>query len=328
MNDVIENIDALPCNDSVWSVERQEELLLTTPEQRGPVKLWHDYPALEVVHFPPQYTPKKFSPPKSVYEGPKLRLEWQDMNNRQPFYHRNADVDEISFQITGDRTLMTELGTVELQVGDFVRIPVAVAHDNYGREDIHLLFYVHESATEEGHLRIEGEVKIPPFEGWESKNMIEATSHCLGSPECDVAISLTEETSLLRKAETVDQKLRVLTHNSPDGEIDWIYKAEHVWIGSTKLVDATGKTYTRHRCADEIQYQHLGTRTLVTQRGVIEMKPGDFVCIPLGCAFTSIVQGESEHISVLVTEEAPRIAEKSRDADPVNFTDVSAARQV
>jgi len=55
--------------------------------------------AARVVHFPVEYRQQPFAPPRGVYENDKLRVEWQTMDNRQPFYTANCDVDEISYQI-------------------------------------------------------------------------------------------------------------------------------------------------------------------------------------------------------------------------------------
>src|SRR5947199_7404845 len=56
------------------------------------------------------------------------------------------------------------------------------------------------------------------------------------------------------------------------------------------------RSYIRRLGADEIQYQVDGTRTLVTQRGVVTLEPGDFVTIPRGCAQASVSTGRSRHL--------------------------------
>ncbi len=63
-------------------------------------------PPLSVVHYPQEYREVSFAPPRGVYENDEIRVEWQTMNSRQPFYHRNCGVDEISYQSAGERTLM------------------------------------------------------------------------------------------------------------------------------------------------------------------------------------------------------------------------------
>jgi hypothetical protein len=60
-----------------------------------------------------------------VFESEHVHIEWQKMNFRQPFYPRNVGVDEIGYHISGERTLITEKGTVDLQVGDFTQILLA-----------------------------------------------------------------------------------------------------------------------------------------------------------------------------------------------------------
>lgn len=119
---VTELLDAYPLDEDVLEIKRDEELLLTKPEMKF-AKLT-DYKPLQVIHFPTEYVAQAFAPPRGVYESDHLRVEWQQMKGRQPFYHRNADVDELSYQVSGPRTTMTEYGTVEMRPGLFSRIPV------------------------------------------------------------------------------------------------------------------------------------------------------------------------------------------------------------
>ncbi|KAJ9654510.1 hypothetical protein H2198_006453 [Neophaeococcomyces mojaviensis] len=299
MGIVTEVLDALPIDESVLEIRRDEALLLTRPQLKN-IKLL-DHGPIAAVHFPTEYIPQKFSPPRGIYESDHLRLEWQQMNFRQPFYHRNADVDELSYQVCGDRTLMTEYGSVELCPGDFSRIPVGVAHDNYGREEIHLLFYIPAPVSEVVPPVKTAEMLVPPFETWTPQSVAEVMTECLGGPECDIAVSMADEELLLRHAQSVDRNkyIRVLKATGRDGELEWLYKSKHVWIGTTEVQTCSGDVYRRHRRADEIQCQIKGKRTLVTQRGIVELEPGDFVSIPNGVAFTDIVHGSSTHISVL-----------------------------
>lgn len=97
------------------------------------MNLWRDYDSLTVINVPTKCIPSKFAPPLDVYENQYIRLESQKMNFRQPFYHRNADVDEISYHVCGQRTLIMEKGSLDLEVGDFARIPVGVAQHNLRR---------------------------------------------------------------------------------------------------------------------------------------------------------------------------------------------------
>jgi mannose-6-phosphate isomerase-like protein (cupin superfamily) len=310
-----ECIDALPFDEPTLQVLRNEELLLTAPAAPA-TKLWQDYEPLAVYRFPTMYEPVGYAPPRGVFEGPYLRLEWQTMNFRQPFYHRNTDVDELSFQVCGERTLMTEFGTVELRPGDFTRIPVGVAHDNFGRRGIHLLFYLHGPAQACVESARTADYKVPAFDGWQPKRLVEVMTHCLGGPHCDVAASLIDEELLLKEAERSSSRIEVIKAGGNDGELAWLYKAPKVWIGHTVLEKrAVTRRYTRHRCADEIQYQVRGRRTLVTQRGTVTLDPGEFVYIPFGCAFASVVEEASEHISVLSSERAAPVPEPVRRAD-------------
>ena len=141
MGRVTEILDAFPGNESPQTFAREERLLLS-PATRPIPSLAEAAAPLEAVHFRPDYVPlDAFRSPSCVYQqGPTL-LEWQTMDSRQRFYHRNLDVDEMSLQVCGTRLLVSELGSVELQPGDFVRIPAGIAHDNWGREDVHVLIY-------------------------------------------------------------------------------------------------------------------------------------------------------------------------------------------
>jgi uncharacterized cupin superfamily protein len=313
---VKEIIDGFPSQTDTFEVQRQEDLLLTRPDP-GNLKLWSDPELLKVIHLPTKYIPADFAPPKDVYGNDFLRLEWQQMNNRQPFYHRNADVDEISYQVTGTRTLSTEVGVLQLDPGDYTRIPVSVAHDNLGKEEVHILFYVHGPTVESGPVDRVAQAKLPPFEGWEGQIVVEMLTECLGKPHCTIAVSQTDETVLLNRAKLENQEVMTAIRASAPGVCtgtEWMYQTKHVWIGHVRLNGADGKVYHRHRQADEIQYQVSGTRTLVSQHGVVELEPGDFVCIPRGCAFTSIARAESVHICTLSSQEALIEAKASKVA--------------
>ncbi|MFJ6900682.1 hypothetical protein [Streptomyces hokutonensis] len=314
---VHETIDALPHRDDVRRIARREELLLTEPVS-GPVKLWQDHPPLEVVHFSQEYSAVPFAAPRGVYEAGHLRLEWQTMDNRQPFYHRNADVDELSYQIAGSRTLITELGVVEHVPGEFSRIPVGAAHDNYGRRESHLLFYIPAPVTEvRPELRV-SEPVFPAFPGWEPAVLNEMTTVCLGALGHDVALTPVDEHLLLEHVHEDKHRLKVLPAADAPGTT-WLYHSRDVWIGTTRTAAGTdGSDWHRHLGADEIQYQISGHRTLVSQRGCVELGPGDFVRLPLGIAFTSVVPADepSSHITVLSAEPIPRAASVTRTAEP------------
>ena len=318
MNEVIETISGLPFAHPVRTVRRDEARLFEMPGPNVMRFLTADLPPLAVYRFPTRYEPVSYAPPRGVFEGPTLRLEWQTMaaDGRQPFYHRNADVDEIGYQVDGERTLMTECGTVRFGIGQFARIPVGVAHDNYGRGDIHLIFYVHGPAVSGippiGHA----EHLIPPFEGWEARPMVETLTNCLGGPHCDLAYSMTDENLLLAAGANCTDPLEILAPAGAAGAAEWLYRAPSVWIGHTLLEPVAGRTYERRICADEIQYQVEGTRTVVSQRGVVTLEPGEFTCIPRGCAFASVAHDRSKHISVLTVQPVPPVREADRVADP------------
>ena len=334
MGQVQHIIDALPESNHVIRLKRDEALLLTTPDaSAAPMKMWQDYEPLVATHFAQKWQPGKFAPPRDVYSGEHLRLEWQQMEGRQPFYHRNADVEEISYQVDGDRTLMTELGTIELRAGDYSRIPVGIAHDNYGRREIHLLMYIVAPATEAGKVSAEAEVKEVPFEGWTSKpRTIEMMTECLGAFGCDLAVSLSDERLLLgaglEKTESDTQRLVAQRASTKDSGPEWLYKSVHVWMGHVNQTKADGTIYHTHRRATAIEYQISGERTLITQRGTIQLVPGDFIQIPVGCAYTTIHGEESKHIILLTTDRKVVLkVPPSKKADPTDPERVAKLRR-
>ena len=317
-----EVIDAYPYGQPEFRIQRDEQLLFTKP---GPPasKIVREYPLLETINFPTKYVPAQFSPPKDVYQNEQVRIEWQQMNQRQPFYHRNTDVDEISFHLSGERTLMTERGSVDLQPGDFARIPVFTAHDNFGVDDVHLIFYLTAPSTETVRASRTTAFKMPPFDGWKSKPVAEVITECLGAIGCDRAYSMVDENLILSTAAKGDlDPINVINAYGADlstGATHWIYKSEIVWLGSTTMFAASQDGYRRHRRADEIQCQVRGRRTLVTQRGTINMDPGDFVNIPLGTAFMSLAEEESTHLSVLTRFPAEPKVEATKTAEPTSW---------
>ena len=325
MRAVKEIADSIPFDNETWEIDRQEELFFKVPEPQGK-KLWSDHELLSVIKFPTEFVPSKFAPPIGVYESEHMRLEWQKLKGRQPFYHRNTDVDELSFQVYGKRTLMTELGSVELVPGDFTRIPVGVAHDNHGVGEIHLLFYIPSPVYEACTAHHRSNMLLPPFEGWKNAVTPELITEHLGAHGTDVAMSMTDEMTLLKKAETSDEALQVL-RGSVKEQMEWMYKSEYVWIGRVCQTSAKGDVYRRHRRAYEIQYQVSGLRTLVTLRGTVLLQPGEFIYIPLGCAFSDIVNEESTHISVVTFYPAKPIQDFSKHADPTTLEAIANARQ-
>ncbi len=315
MNVVTETISGEPFDRPERVVERDEARLFATLPPAAMKFLGTEFPPLAVYAKPVEYTPVPFSRPEGIFEGPSLRLEWQTMTGRQPFYHRNADVDEISYQVCGDRALITECGTVHFQRGQFSRIPVEVAHDNYGVNDIHLIFYMHGPVVPGIPPVDYGRHRVPPFEGWEAKPMIEAVTNAMGAPGGAIACSMIDETMLLDAAKRFPDRLEVLEPRGAAGRIEWLYRAPKAWIGHTRLERTTERRYQRRICADEIQYQAEGSRTIVSQRGVVTLEPGDFTCIPQGCAYANLTENGSKHLSFLTVDRVPPVQQPVRYAD-------------
>ncbi|MFC9502780.1 hypothetical protein [Streptomyces sp. NPDC057002] len=313
----VTEVIAVVCSDEPSRlVERDEHLLLSPPHPNPfPVKLWRDHEPLSVVHFPQVYEAVPFAPPRGIYESAQLRVEWQTMDNRQPFYHRNCDVDEISYQIAGDRTLMTELGVVEHRPGEFSRLPRGVAHDNYGRRESHLLFYAPAPVREERNPVRKSEAVFPAFPGWQPGKVNEAVTQCMGTPGHDITVTPVDELRLLEQVHTDKERLQVLTVSGDLG-MTWLYRSAGFRLGTVRLAPGAQRVYRRTLDADEVQYQISGRRTLVSQRGIVELEPGDFVRVPLGIAYTSVCAEDSEHIALFSDRELPQIAETTRTAEP------------
>ncbi|KAJ4153046.1 hypothetical protein LMH87_009554 [Akanthomyces muscarius] len=327
---VTEIFDALPESEHTVKVHRNEELLLTYPKP-DKMRMWREPEMLQVATVAHRWYPAGFAPPRDIFKSGALRLEWQQMDFRQPFYHRNMDVEEISLQVDGERTLMTELGSVELRTGDWSRIPVGIAHDNYGRKEIHLLFYVIAPAAEAGQTTAAARRKAIPFEGWTpSTRAIEMVTECLGARGCDLAVSLLDEAHLLTVGAESSDHLVVQRASAEAGddqaEIEWLYKSARVWLGNHHLRHARGEVYRSHRRAVSIHYQVSGVRTLVSQLGTVELHPGDFVSIPRGVAHTSIVADESTHTVVLAVDDIEMQMTPSKTAEPSSLLRTQAAR--
>ncbi|WP_439680806.1 hypothetical protein [Embleya sp. MST-111070] len=312
---VHEIVDAFDAAEPVRRIARREELLLGAPLP-SPARPPRSYRPIEATHFPAHFVPQGFAPPKGIYESDHLRIERQTMAGfRQPFYHRNCDVDELSYQVYGTRTLMTELGSLDLVAGDFSRIPVTVAHDNHAHDDIHILFYVPAHVAELRPPVRTSEPVIPPFPGWEPGVRNLMTTECLGGPEHDIVMTPVDERLLLGQAETEAERVNVLRPSvgtaGADGT-DWLYRSARIRIGHTTIDRSDGRLYHTHRDAEDIQYQIGGRRLLVTQLGVLELEPGDFVRIPVGVAFTDIVSEPSTHLTVLSALTVPQVAETTK----------------
>jgi uncharacterized cupin superfamily protein len=314
--DVVEDVMVIGSELPLRSVVRDEHLLLAPPH---PPKMKssprRDHPTLSVVHFPPEYRPRPFAPPRGVYENDVVRVEWQTMDNRQPFYHRNCDVDEISYQIAGERTLMTELGVIEHRQGEFSRIPRGVAHDNYGRAESHLLFYLPAPVDELVAAERESQPVFPPFPGWQPSEINEAVTQCMGSPGHDITVFGVDEQRLLEQVLGEDERMTVLRAD-PDRATTWLYGTAQLRLGSVATTPGGERRYRRLLDGDEIQYQASGRRTLITQRGIVDLTPGDFVRVPLGIANTSVTTEAGSYLSLQSHLELPQVAETTRVAEP------------
>lgn len=322
---VREHLDVFPFTTPPRVLTRDEEHLLRRAEPGPMGPLWSDVSPVDVVHFDQEYTPLRFAPPRFLYEGTHGRIEWQTMDNRQPIYHRNLDVDEMSYQIAGERTLMTELGTAELRTGDFVRIPAGVCHDNWGRQESHLLWYLPEPFVEQLAPVRRTEALLPPFPGWEPAVVNEVITDCLGSGPHDTAAQRADERLILEQVHAEDERLGVVRPVDTPGTT-FLWRGPVSSVAVVDLDTDPGLTYTRHRNADEIQYQVSGTRVLVTQHGCVEIGPGDLVRVPIGVAATSITAGRSRHIATLSLHRLPRVHAADRIARWWSAAEVERAR--
>ncbi|MCP2335758.1 hypothetical protein [Actinomadura rupiterrae] len=325
---VHEVIDAFDAAEPVRRVARREELLLGAPLP-SPKRPPRAYRPIGAAHFPAHFVPQGFEPPKGIFESDFLRIERQTMAGfRQPFYHRNCDVDELSYQVYGTRTLMTELGSLDLVPGDFSRIPVTVAHDNHAHDDIHLLFYVPAHVAELRPAVRTSELVLPPFEGWKPEVRNLMTTECLGGPEHDIVMTPVDEQLLLEQADVEPERINVLRPSGEPGAdgTHWLYRSARVRIGHTAIDRSDGREYRTHRDADDVQYQISGRRVLVTQLGVLELEPGDFVRIPVGVAFTSIVTEPSTHLTVLSALAVPQVTESTKTGQVLGVPDLDRLR--
>lgn len=326
MKTVHERIDVFPFTSTpLITVERREDLLLTVSAAPPGGRL-REHPPIEAVHFGATYVEQAFAPPRGVFESATVRVEWQNMNARQPFYHRNCGVDEISFQVCGERTLITELGTTELRPGDFSRIPDGIAHDNYGRQDIHLLFYVPGGAAELLAPTRTTAYLAEPFPGWRAAVIPELTTEGVGGPGQDLMFTPVDEQMLIDAARAAQTRIQILHPQAAAQGVQWLYRNEHICLGRHARASDQGTVYVRHRDADEIQYQVAGHRTLVTQRGAIRLVPGDFVCIPRGVAFTSIHGAPSEHLILASRSSVPQVAPANKRGVRLGTAELDALR--
>jgi hypothetical protein len=86
-------------------------------------------------------------------------------------------------------------------------------------------------------------------------------------------------------------------------------------IGLIRTAPGGERRYLRRLDADEMQYQASGHRTLITQHGVVDLGPGDFVRIPVGIAHASVTTEVGDYICLLSRAGLPQVADTSRVAD-------------
>ncbi|MFC6880789.1 MULTISPECIES: hypothetical protein [Actinomadura] len=321
MGIVHEHLDAFPFTEPPMVLERREELLIGEPLPIR-ARALRDHDPLEVVHFSPEYVDRGRTHPKGLFQSDSLRMEIQTMTGRQGFYHRNADVEEFSYQVTGSRVLISELGTITHTAGDFSRIPTGVAHDNLGDGDIHLLFYSPGPVVERLPATRTAEYLATPFPGWEPAVQNEMITEMRGGQGEGIHVAAADERLLIDRAKRTDARLRLVRC----GQTAWLYETPRILIGQVVAESSDGRVFRRHLDADEIQYQAGGTRTLVTQRGTVELVPGDFVRIPRGVAFTGVHSEPSTHLAVATAEAMPQVAEAAKKARAITPAELEALR--
>jgi uncharacterized cupin superfamily protein len=321
MGIVHEHLDAFPFTEPPMVLERREELLIGEPLPIR-ARALRDHGPLEVVHFSPEYADLGRTHPKGLFQSDSLRMEIQTMTNRQGFYHRNADVEEFSYQVTGRRVLISEIGTITHTAGDFSRIPTGVAHDNLGDGDIHLLFYSPGPVVERVPPTRVAEYLETPFPGWVPAVQNEMITEMRGGQGEGVHVAPADERLLIDRAKRTDARIPLVRC----GQTAWLYQTPRILIGQVMAEASDGRRYRRHLDADEIQYQVSGARTLVTQRGAVELAPGDFVRVPRGVAFTGLHSEPSTHLVVATAESMPQVAEATRKARAITPAELEALR--
>ncbi|HEX6513263.1 MAG TPA: hypothetical protein VF157_13250, partial [Chloroflexota bacterium] len=141
------------------------------------------------------------------------------------------------------------------------------------------------------------------------------------------ALQKADERVLLDQIHRDDRRLAVMRPEPSEGTT-WVWKAASIWLGLTSAQRGNGTEYRRHCNAEEIQYQLTGRRTLVTQRGTLELEPGDFVKAPSGCAFTSIHSEPCSWLTMFSTKPLPRVAEPTRIGEPRTAAQLDELRKV
>lgn len=276
---------------------------------------------IEVVRTATAWSRQPFRPPTALYKNADVEIEHQDLHGRQPFYHRNTEVDEISYQVSGVRQLITDIGTVDLEPGDFVRIPVGVVHDNWCREDIHLLFYV--VAPVEFVGPAEKTSTVHEFRAWAPAVVPERVSARGGA-----FTVLVDEKDLLSGAAWDPRKLEVahVPQSPATSGSRWIYRSTALWLGQAQSLRDAGTAYRRNLNFDEVQVQLNGTRTLVTELGCVELAAGDFARIPAGIAYASI-NGACSYLRVCSAKPLERTVEATAFSEILSPEHIRALRE-
>lgn len=167
---------------------------------------------------------------------------------------------------------------------------------------------------------------MPPCDGWKATRCIEFVTGEMSAIGTDVSTFYTSEQTLLDHAKTTSERMQVVKSSGEEGA-ELLYKSPNIWLGFNLLSQDNGSVYTRHRMADEVQIQISGRRWLVTQRGSVEMRTGDSVSIPLGCALTSITQEDCKYLVFLMRHPAEATMPFDRVAEETTPLLLSLARQ-
>ena len=97
---------------------------------------------MDVVHAP-DYTDGTVEPPPILYQNDDMIVEFTKQIGPQSIgWHRGADMDELTIQLKGRRSIKSEAGTVKLGPGDMNVIPRGIAHSHDGdKNDEHVIIY-------------------------------------------------------------------------------------------------------------------------------------------------------------------------------------------
>ena len=136
----------------------------------------------------------------------------------------------------------------------------------------------------------------------------------MAAADHDVTVFGVDEQLLLEQVHQEDQRMAVLRAD-PGQDVTWLYTTDRIRLGMVTTTPGGQRRYRRTLDADEIQYQAHGHRTLITQRGILDLEPGDFVRIPLGISHASVVTEPGDYVSLLSHQELHQVAETARTAN-------------